>query len=172
MTPADALPPLLPPQGHATSLEDALAEPLIAGATAEATIRLEDLAGMDFRVNPPSGREFVIDLGTDHGGHARGPEPKELLLAALASCTAMDVIAILRKKRQVVTEYRVRVAATEQQEHPRVYTAMVVQHIVGGPALDPAAVARAVELSAVKYCPVSAMLAKACPITHQFRLVP
>ena len=59
----------------------------------------------------------------------------------------------------------------QAQEHPHVYTEIVVQHIVSGPALDPAAVARAVELSASKYCPVNAMLARACPVTHQYRII-
>jgi putative redox protein len=84
----------------------------------------------------------------------------------------MDVLSILRKKRQVITDYRVRVAGVQQAQHPRVYTQIVVQHIVSGPAVDPVAVARSVELSATRYCPVNAMLARACEVTHQFRIVP
>lgn len=154
------------------SVEAALAEPLIAEAdTREAVIRLNDLAGMDFLARAPSGHELILDTNPGAGGHGRGIEPKEMLLVALAGCTGMDVIAILRKKRQVVTDYRVRVAATQRADHPKVYTQIVVQHIVSGPALDPGAVARAVELSETKYCSVSAMLSAACPITHQFRIV-
>jgi putative redox protein len=163
----------LPPQGGVMpSVEAALAEPLIAEAdTREAVIRLNDLAGMDFLARAPSGHELILDTNPGAGGHGRGIEPKEMLLVALAGCTGMDVIAILRKKRQVVTDYRVRVAATQRADHPKVYTQIVVQHIVSGPALDPGAVARAVELSETKYCSVSAMLSAACPITHQFRIV-
>jgi putative redox protein len=154
------------------SVDAALAEPLIAEAdTREAVIRLDDLAGMDFLARAPSGHELILDTNPGAGGHGRGIEPKEMLLVALAGCTGMDVIAILRKKRQVVTDYRVRVAATQRADHPKVYTQIVVQHIVSGPALDPGAVARAVELSETKYCSVSAMLSAACPITHQFRIV-
>lgn len=154
------------------SVEAALAEPLIAEAdTREAVIRLNDLAGMDFLARAPSGHELILDTNPGAGGHGRGIEPKEMLLVALAGCTGMDVIAILRKKRQVVTDYRVRVAATQRADHPKVYTQIVVQHIVSGPALDPGAVVRAVELSETKYCSVSAMLSAACPITHQFRIV-
>jgi len=158
--------------GVVASLAEALGRPLLASADAgEVVITLRDPAGMDFAVRPPSGRTIVIDSDAGHGGHAQGPEPKELLLVALAGCSGMDVLAILRKKRQVLTDYRVRVAGVEATQHPRVFTLIVVEHIVSGPAVDPAAVARAVELSATRYCPVSAMLARACPITHQFRIV-
>lgn len=157
----------------APSLDAALAEPLIPGAeTSEAVIRLNDLAGMDFLARAPSGHELVLDTDPGAGGHERGIHPKEMLLVALAGCTAMDVIAILRKKRQVVTDYRVRVVATQREEHPKVYTQIVVEHIVSGAQIDPAAVARAVELSATRYCSVSAMLSKACAIRHEFRIVP
>ncbi len=162
--------PLLP-QGHSTTLAEALQEPLIAGPhVSEAAIQLSAPTGMAFAAHAPSGHELVLDTGPD-AGHDSGFRPLELLLVALGGCTGMDVIAILRKKRQVVTDYRVRVAGVQAQEHPHVYTAIVVQHIVSGPALDPAAVARAVELSAGKYCPVNAMLASACPVTHQYRIV-
>ncbi|HMA37679.1 MAG TPA: OsmC family protein [Chloroflexia bacterium] len=161
------------PQGRAAeSLEDALGEPLLPGAASgEVVIRLSDPAGMAFLAQAPSGHTLVLDTGSAHGGHGGGVEPLELLLVALAGCTGMDVIAILRKKRQVVTDYRVRVAAIQRQAHPQVYTHIVVQHIVSGPALDLTAVGRAVELSAYKYCPVSAMLMQACPVTHQYRVV-
>ncbi len=163
----------LPPPGRVVpSVQAALAEPLIAGAaTREAVIRLDDLAGMDFLARAPSGYELILDTDAGAGGHGRGIQPKEMLLVALASCTGMDVIAILRKKRQVVTDYRVRVVATQRPDHPQVYTQIVVQHIVSGPTLDLAAVARAVELSVTKYCSVNAMLSAACPITHEFRIV-
>jgi putative redox protein len=165
---------VLPPPGRESpSVQAALAEPLIAGAgTSEAVIRLADLEGMDFLARAPSGHELILDTDRGAGGHERGIHPKEMLLVALAGCTGMDVISILRKKRQVVTDYRVRVAATQREEYPKVYTRIVVQHIVSGPAIDPAAVARAVELSVTKYCPVHAMLSAACPISHEFRIVP
>lgn len=166
-------PRALPGTGRVvSSVEEALAEPLIVGTeTSEAVLRLVDLGGMDFLARTPSGHELILDTAAGGSGHDRGPRPKELLLVALAGCTGMDVIEILRKKRQVVKAYRVRVAATARQEHPTVYTQLVVQHIVSGPQLDPAAVARAIELSATRYCSVGAMLSAACPITHQFCIV-
>lgn len=162
------------PEGRvASSLDAALAEPLIPGMeTSEAVIYLNDLEGMDFLACAPSGHELILDTDPAAGGHERGIHPKEMLLVALAGCTGMDVIAILRKKRQVVTDYRVRVAATQRADHPRVYTQIVVEHIVSGAQIDPAAVARAIELSVTRYCSVSAMLSKACPIRHQYRIVP
>src|SRR5215203_6179731 len=101
------------PQGHvAASLDEALTEPLItASHTSEAVIRLNDRAGMDFLARAPSGHELVIDTDTGAGGHELGIHPLEMLLVALASCTGMDVISMLRKMRMDVREYRVRVAA-------------------------------------------------------------
>jgi putative redox protein len=162
-----------PPQGGpAESLAAALAEPLLNGPhVGEAVVNLQDPGGMAFRALPPSGHEVVIDTDAGHGGQSSGPEPLELLLVALAGCTGIDVMSIMRKKRQVVTDYRIRVAAEQRQEHPQIYTRSVVQHILSGPNLDPAAVARSVERSAYKYCPVSAMLGKACELTHQYRIV-
>jgi putative redox protein len=162
-----------PPQGGpAASLAAALAEPLLHGPhVGEAVVNLQDPGGMAFMARLPSGHEVVIDTDPGHGGQGSGPEPLELLLVALAGCTGIDVMSIMRKKRQVVTDYRIRVAAEQRQEHPQIYTRIVVQHILSGPNLDPAAVARSVELSAYKYCPVSAMLGKACELTHQYRIV-
>jgi putative redox protein len=171
--PAGGAAPALPQGRLATSLAEALAEPLMAGPdVAEAVINLRDLAGMDFAGRAPSGHELIMDTDPGAGGADLGFHPVELLLVALAGCTAMDVLSILRKKRQVITDYRVRVAGVQQAQHPRVYTQIVVQHIVSGPAVDPVAVARSVELSATRYCPVNAMLARACEVTHQFRIVP
>lgn len=169
---SDLTPTHTPPRGHAATLEEALHETLIPGPhVGEANIQLSDLAGMAFQAHAPSGHTLVMDTDASHGGQDQGLRPLELLLVALAGCTGMDVMSILRKKRQTVTDYRVRVAGVQAQDHPRVYTHIVVQHIVSGPGLDPAAVARAVELSATKYCPVSAMLAHACEITHQYRII-
>ena len=124
--PAQAAAPALPPGRLAVSLAEALAEPLMAGPdVAEAVIKLRDLAGMDFLARAPSGHELIMDTDPGSGGSDSGFHPVELLLVALAGCTAMDVLSILRKKRQVVTDYRVRVAGVQQAQHPRVYTQIV-----------------------------------------------
>jgi putative redox protein len=105
---------------------------------------------------------FTLPIGTDQavGGDDDGFKPLELILLGLAGCTGMDVISILQKKRQVVTNFEVKVHADRQEEHPKVFTRIMIEYLVTGQALDPAAVERAVELSETKYCPAQAMLAK------------
>lgn len=85
--------------------------------------------------------------------------PTGLLLAGLAGCTGMDAISIMTKKRVQVSSYRVEAVGQQRDEHPRVFTHIVVTHIVEGAALDDVAIRRAIELSARKYCTVGAMLA-------------
>jgi putative redox protein len=97
--------------------------------------------------------------------------PKEAMLAALAACTAMDVASILRKKRQAATRYEVAVSAEEATEHPRVFTAITVEHRVEG-AVEAEALRRSIELSSTRYCPVSRMLSASVRIEHWYRLVP
>jgi putative redox protein len=97
--------------------------------------------------------------------------PVETLAAALAACSAMDVVSILKKKRQVWDSYRVEVAADQRTEYPQVFTRIDVTHVVEGPAVREIAVRRAVELSAAKYCPVNAMVsAGATEVHHHFRV--
>lgn len=96
--------------------------------------------------------------------------PKDAVLAALAGCTAMDVASILRKKRQAATRYQVAVSAEAADEHPRVYTAITVEHRVDGD-VEPEALRRSIELSSTRYCPVSRMLSASVRIEHWYRLV-
>jgi putative redox protein len=114
--------------------------------------------------------QFTLTFDTTAAGEARaGPGPSESVLAALAGCTSMDVGSILRKKRQRADSYRIAVTAERSDEHPQVYTAIVVEHQVSG-AVEPEALRRAVELSATHYCPVSAMLSHGIRIEHRYRL--
>ena len=85
---------------------------------------------------------------------------------AIAGCTAMDVISILRKKRQVVTGYRVLASGTQQDDHPNAFTRIDVLHVVDGEAIDTDAVRRAIELSATKYCSVGATLSSGLTEVH------
>ena len=97
--------------------------------------------------------------------------PVETVVAALAACSAMDVVSILDKKRQVYDLYRIDVRAEQRDAYPQVYTRIDVTHIVEGTVVLEAAVRRAVELSASKYCPVNAMLsAGATEVHHHFRM--
>ena len=111
-----------------------------------------------------SGYTLPLDATKDVGGDDAGFRPVELLLVGLAGCTAMDVISILKKKKQDVTGFDVRAHADRTAEHPKVFTHIVVEYIVSGHGIDRAAVERAVELSATKYCPAHAMLGQVVPI--------
>ncbi len=95
----------------------------------------------------------------------------ELLLVSLAGCTGMDVISILRKKRQQVTAYEVHVEGIRAEDHPRVFVEITVEHIVTGHHLQPEAVARAIQLSEGRYCGAGAMLGKVAHLTHTFRIL-
>ena len=126
--------------------------------------------GQAVRVDVVTGTGFGLIFDTaDAEADRAGPSPTESILAALAACTAMDVDSILRKKRQPVSSYRIAVTGHKRDEHPQVYTSIVVEHQVMGD-VEPEAVRRAVELSATTYCPVSAMLSHSVRIEHRFRL--
>ncbi len=127
-----------------------------------------DGTGLRFTARTGSGHEIVLD---DSGGNA-GPRPVEMLLVGQAGCTGMDVMSILQKKRQNVTSYEVTVTAEQRDSQPAVYTRADVLHLVEGPSVDEAAVRRAIELSATKYCSVAAMLsAGTVEIHHRYRIL-
>jgi putative redox protein len=134
-----------------------------------ATVRL--IGPMRFDGVSSSGHTVVMDTSVDGGGTDAGASPMELVLLALAGCTGMDVIGILRKKRQDVTGYEIHVRGVRAEQHPMVYTTIHVEHVVTGRNVDPAAVARAVELSETKYCSVSNMLNRAARIETSYRVV-
>ena len=126
-------------------------------------------AGEDLFVGiSPSGHAQVLD--TDHE-RASAASPVELLLIALGSCTAVDVISILRKKRQQVTEYRVEVRGERRTEHPRHFTRMEVRHIVRGRKISERALAQAIELSETKYCSVAATLRPTVEIVSSYEII-
>lgn len=104
------------------------------------------------------------------GGTGEGYEPMQLVAIGLAGCTALDVMSILQKKRQDITHFEVQVHADRAADFPKVFTNIVIAYIIEGHNVEPAAVERSIELSAKKYCPVQAMLGKACNITHQYSI--
>lgn len=114
------------------------------------------------------GHLIAMDADPPHGQNSAA-DPKAVVLAALAGCTAMDVAAILRKKGQRATSYEIAVSAESAAEHPRVFISITVEHRVGG-AVDPEALRRSIELSSTRYCPVNAMLSKSVTIEHWYRL--
>lgn len=102
-------------------------------------------------------------------GDDGAPEPKEVLLAALAGCTSMDVASILLKKRQTIERYEIAVSGESASEHPRVFIAIRIEHRVSG-EVSAEALRRSIELSATRYCPVNAMLSAATEIEHRYVL--
>jgi putative redox protein len=127
------------------------------------------LDGADLRFVARSGSGHTLVL--DDGRGDTGPRPAELIPMALAACTAMDVISILRKKRQEVTRYEVRAEGVQMDDHPNAFTRIDVVHVVEGPALDVDAVRRAIEVSATKYCSVGATLSSGMTEIHHAYLV-
>ncbi len=125
-----------------------------------------------FEADTPTGSKVVMDAYPDQLGTAKGATPVETFLSAIAACTAMDVVSILEKKRQVVTSYRVEIDGerTPQGEFPRPFQSIKVRHILTGENLDPNAVDRAVKLSDEKYCSISATVRAAPPIITEWKI--
>jgi putative redox protein len=116
----------------------------------------------------PSGHAQVLETNSERGSAA---SPMELLLIALGSCTGVDVISILKKKRQHVTDYRIEISGERRAQHPRAYTKMQVRHFLRGRNLSDSAVAQAVELSEAKYCSVAATLRPTVEIVSSFEII-
>jgi putative redox protein len=131
------------------------------------TATLVHEGGMRFVATTGTGR--TITFGDDRAFNELSPV--ETLGAALAACSAMDVVSILTKKRQQITSYRVEVGGDQRDEYPQVYTRIDVTHYIEGTVLLESAVRRAIHLSAEKYCPVNAMVsAGATEVHHRFRM--
>lgn len=127
------------------------------------------VAGEDLFVGiSPSGHALALDTNHERSSAAT---PVELLLIALGSCTAVDVISILRKKRERVTDYQVEVRGRRRTEYPRSFTHMEVKHIVRGHQVSEKAVAQAIELSETKYCSVAATLRPGVEITSIYEII-
>ena len=127
------------------------------------------LVGNDLFVGfGPSGHAVPID--TDRARNS-APSPMELLLLALGSCTGIDVISILRKKRQSVTDYRVEVRGERREDYPRSYKRMEVHHIVTGRNISEQSVAQAIELSKQKYCSVAATFRPTAEMVSSFEII-
>lgn len=120
--------------------------------------------GLDFDATTSTGGTAFL---SDHGATLR---PAEVLMVGLAGCTAMDVIDILRKKRQDVTDFQVEARGEQAEEHPHRYVKIEVKYIITGRNVDPEAVQRAIELSETKYCGVAASLRPGAPITTSFEI--
>lgn len=108
-----------------------------------------------------------MDVGPESGGQGKGPKPKTLILTALGGCTGVDVVSILKKMQVEVESFEIQASAEQTEEHPKVFTSIHLKYVFKGQDLPMEKLQRAVSLSQDKYCGVSAMLAKACPITYE-----
>jgi putative redox protein len=122
---------------------------------------------MAFEAVADSGKSIVMDSASDPAERI-GLGPMELVAMSLAGCTAMDVISILEKKKQAVTNFEVKVHAERADDYPKVYTRAEIEYQLTGHALDETSVLRAIELSIQKYCPVHAMLSQAFPVSQRY----
>ena len=126
---------------------------------------------VSFEGKADSGHTVKMDGPPDFGGQNRGARPMELVLVGMGGCTAFDVIHILKKSRQEVTDCVAEIDATRADTEPKVFTKIHVHFRVTGRKLDPKRVQQAIELSATKYCSASIMLGKTAEITHDFEIV-
>jgi len=134
----------------------------------KAKVRLVE--GMQFVAEGGTGHAIVLDGDPSVGGRDTGSRPMELLLMGLAGCTAMDVVFILRRKRQPITGLEVSVDAERAPRHPKVYTKIHVEYVIYGDVDDKAA-RQAIELSEEKYCSASAMLKKTAEVTWSYKII-
>ena len=128
--------------------------------------RVKWLDHMTFVGESGSGHAVVMDGAPEHGGRDMGVRPMEMLLLGLGGCTAFDVVSILKKSRQAITDCEVLIDSDRAEEIPKVFTRIHVHFIISGKGLDPVKVEKAVNLSADKYCSASEMLGKTAEITH------
>ncbi len=134
-------------------------------------VRLRQVEGMQFVASGDSGHEVILDASREKGGRDAGPRPMELLLMALAGCTAMDVVAILKKFRQSYDRFEIQVSGERRDKHPRVYTRIeLVYRFEASENLREDRVRRAIELSRHQFCSASAMLEKVAEITARYEI--
>ena len=128
-------------------------------------------AGMSFIGESGSGHAVVMDGALEAGGRNLGPRPMEMLLMGAGGCSAFDVVLILQKSRQNVSDCQVQLNATRAEVDPKVFTKIHFHFVVTGHDLSNAAVERAVKLSHDKYCSASIMFAQVAQVTHSFEVI-
>jgi putative redox protein len=128
--------------------------------------RLEHTEDLAFKVDL-QGHTFMVDADEQFGGRNRGPGPKPLVLSALAGCTGMDVASILGKMQMKYDSFALEVEAETNDEHPIVYTRILIRYILTGAEVDRSKVEKAVKLSTQKYCGVHEMLSKTAVIDYE-----
>jgi putative redox protein len=135
----------------------------------QATLTLVD--GMQFMAHTGTGHAFAVDGAPEVGGKNSGPRPMELMAAGVAACTAMDVISILRKSKQKVTELKVHVNGERASEHPKKFETLHIEYTIVGYDVSEDRVARAIELSENKYCSAIASLRPGVEIKTSYKIL-
>lgn len=134
-------------------------------------VRVKWLDHMSFVGESGSGHSVVMDGPPADGGRNLGVRPMEMVLLGLGGCTAFDVVLILKRARQQVTDCQVHIEAERSEDIPKVFTKIHVKFEVSGKKLSEKQVARAVDLSADKYCSVSKMLEHTAEVTHSYEII-
>jgi putative redox protein len=135
-------------------------------------IYVKQLKGSTFAAKAGSNHWVMMDTKAEAGGNDGASTPKELVLIALAGCTSMDVVSILKKKKSPVMGYECMVNGIERDEHPKIFTEIHVGYVFYGDGIKPEDVERAIELSVTKYCSVSAILSASAKLTHSYKIEP
>lgn len=133
--------------------------------------RVKWVDGMMFVGESGSGHAVVMDAAPEAGGRNLGIRPMEMLLLGMGGCSSIDVVMILKKGREAVTDCVVEIEAERADTEPKVFTRIHAHFIVTGRGLDPKKVERAIALSAEKYCSASIMLGATATVTHDFVVV-
>ena len=133
--------------------------------------RIEWLDEVSFEAQSGSGHRLILDGAPEHGGRNAGMRPMEAVLIGMGACSAFDVVSILKKARQAVSDCVVELEADRAETPPKVFTRVRMRFVVSGTGLKRAAVERAVNLSADKYCSATAMLRPTVDIRHEVEIV-
>lgn len=125
---------------------------------------------MQFVGQSGTGHAIVLDASPDFGGENSGMRPMELLLIGLGSCSGMDIVSILKKKKQDLRDLEIRIKGQQAENYPKRFTEIDIEFIIKGKNISEDAVKRAIELSMEKYCSVKATLEHSAKITHSYKI--
>lgn len=140
--------------------------------TSQKKINLEWITNLQFEAKNEKGLSVNFDVPVAHGGDETAFSPMENVLASLAACSSLNVISILKKKRQKVSDYKIEAKADQKTDAPpKVFTKIYLKHIVTGENINPEALKKAIELSEEKYCSVAAMLKVAVEIISTYEII-
>ncbi|MCL4542786.1 MAG: OsmC family protein [Deltaproteobacteria bacterium] len=135
-------------------------------------VKLEYLKDLQFKAYSDNGNGYsvLLDTSKEAGGNGEGIRPTDLVLVGLAGCSSMDIVSILKKKRQNITAYSANVSGERAETHPKVFTKIIITYEIKGKNIDEQAVKRAIELSKDRYCSVWAMLKNVADIEWSYKI--